>query len=132
VLEGEILFFEGESLIRGQAGITPSPRIARAQSPVAMNQLAPPPIIVTARFSASVGRPPCCGQDVVGPGPAWRMGIAPMHVEDLQQGIGARLTARAVRTRNRGLLGGEVRHVRGLWRTQGRFFIFVSAYQERR
>ena len=100
------------------------PRIAprsrfHAVRRLSMNQRAPAAIVVSARLGTPVRRPLRRGQDVVGPGTARHVSVAPVHVENLAEGVGARLTSRAIRARYQGLLGGEVRQGRGLLKTQG-------------
>jgi len=88
-----------------------------------MDQLTPAPVVLAARLGAPVADPPRRGEQVIETAARGKMRIAPVHVEDLLQGVGERLTSRAVHASNGGLLGGEVRHVRGLGRTQGRLSI---------
>jgi hypothetical protein len=79
-----------------------------------MDHLAPAAVVFAPRLHAAVGRALLRQEAVVETVSIWRMRLAPAHIENLAQDIGVRLTARAVGAGDGGLLGEEVRHVRGL------------------
>jgi hypothetical protein len=79
-----------------------------------MDHLAPAPVVFTTGFHAAVRRALLRQEVIVEAIPTGRVRLAPAHIENLAQHVGVRLTTRAVGAGDGGLLGEEVRHVRGL------------------
>jgi hypothetical protein len=88
-----------------------------------MQRLAPAAVI----FAAGLGADDCRfrrdQQVVVGAVAGGGVRLAPAHLEDLEENVGMGLTTGTVDAGDGGLLGYEVRHVRGRWRTLGRVSI---------
>ena len=75
-----------------------------------MNQRAPAAIVVSARLGTPVRRPLRRGQDVVGPGAARHVSVAPVDVEDLGEGISVGFTTGAVQPGEDGGVGADFSH----------------------
>src|SRR4030095_7025462 len=105
-----------EARARSVVEATGTPR-ARARHRLALGavqQLAPGPVAVTARLRAAEQRAVRRDERVLRALASRQMIVAPLHVEGLQPAVGTRLTAGAVRPRDRVLLRRDVRHDPGL------------------